>query len=240
MSEILKKHSGPLILCVVFALIGATFGFLVDADEQGIYLSVNFPDGHNAFTIGRPELTVQNLDFASLDVSAAHQVALNIAKLDSQHPFSELLWNMAQNNEGPFRAEQVAITLVFSDQFAAPLAATCSNSPVYGKSFVAFGIHDPAELVVGNHGILEIAALLQNKFSPECNNSSASNMRVWIDRSLVENWLGKTLAGKSSLSVIAKFVISTSLPGVNTSLAGLQSELLDPAMRTSELHSDLW
>lgn len=221
MLDIFKKHSGPLILSVVFAVIGATFGFLVDADDQGIYLSVNFPDGRNAFTIGRPELSVQNFDFESLDESSAHQVSVKISKLKPQHLFSRQLWNMAQKGQGPFQSEQVTIKLIFTDQISGPIGAACRHSPILGKSIVAFDIDEPGEITIGTRGILGIQVLMPEEFSSECSHTPETSHAMWINRGLVESWLGKTLDDRPTLVVKAKLVLTNTTFTISPALANL-------------------
>ena len=206
MLDYFKEHIGAVALVVISFVIGIAGGVSAQENEEGVYLSINYPDGGMMFALGKNTQTVSNLDFDTLPPDQINDVISKIKSSNIDSEFGSKVRELANNGDGPFAPISIDLDvhLVGDDPYVmGPVAKACLNSRILGNALVAYewtdGHNAPQKALMDIHPVRK---------EQSCNSPNSNRYSLWLNRSYAENTLGISPGHGDTLSIKANMIVS--------------------------------
>ena len=90
MINYIKSNLGTIAVIGVFFVFGMLVGLYCNANDDGIYVSANYPNGVEVFTIGKNEINLTDMDLSLLSEADSKVIASKMQNMDmdKQRKFS--------------------------------------------------------------------------------------------------------------------------------------------------------
>lgn len=207
MYEYIKNYFAIIVFSGLFFLMGLAIGLTAQEDGHGIYFSANYPDGHQAFVIGKNIVDVETLDIQGLDDMQSTILASKISGIGGECPLGQALRNMAKKNSGPFHSITVDVRmhLTDDDKVAGPAVKACKNTPIYGNSFIAYQVRG---LSTNKPNAIKLTAVWEEISGCAEASHAGDPLDVWVNRKYIENHMGPIDANASVIQAKANIYIA--------------------------------
>jgi len=188
MYDFIKQNLSTIALSAIFMAIGFMLGCVIDADENGVYLSANYSNGKQVFMLGQNTTSIRGININDLDATDRSILVSQLEMLEADGFIGLKLREMVHNGRGPFSLVSVKLKLhLISDgSMAGPVARACSDSLVFQKPVIAINVIGSSEDNINSSEPLDIHPLL--KESSNCNSAENSIIDIWVSKDHVMKW----------------------------------------------------
>lgn len=207
MYEYIKNYFAIIVVSVLFFLVGLAIGLTAQEDGHGIYFSANYPDGHQAFVIGKNIVDVETIDLHDISDTQSIILASKISVIDGECPLGQALRSMAKKNHGPFQSIKVEVKMHFTDddKVAGPAVKACKNTPIYGNSFIAYQF---IGLPANKPNAIKLTAIWEEISRCTGDHHVGDPIDVWVNRNYIENSIGPIEPNVSFIQAKANIYIA--------------------------------
>ena len=185
----LKKNSGTMMLCAFFGLLGLLAGVFVQADEDGVYIHLQY--GDDSFTVGSNKPSVARIDIKNLNAAEAIILASKLYNLDPNHIFAKELIEMRMERLGPFKPVDIkGVVVVIDDQanLQDNQAMACRASPLYGARATLYDILSADQQATPyRYYQQDFNVVVAQENLSRCAHAGAQN-RLWVSRGTAQRW----------------------------------------------------
>ncbi len=206
MLDYIKEHSGTIFVVIGVFAFGVSAGIYCQADEDGLYMTLNFPNGNTMFNLGTSKTSISKLDVAALSSSDIDVIISKISKTSNTNEFGQKIRDLANRGKGPFSPIPVDLDvhLVSNDpKVTGPVAMACINSPILGNTLIAYEFLDSDN--VPQSGIMDIHPV---RTKQSCHLIETNNYSVWLNKQYAEKEFGISSSQGDKLTIKANMVLS--------------------------------
>ena len=208
MINYIKSNLGTIAVIGVFFVFGMLVGLYCNANDDGIYVSANYPNGVEVFTIGKNEINLTDMDLSLLSEADSKVIASKMQNMDMDKPLSMELREMAKKSNGPFKPIPVDINLHFVNdrRIDGPIAKACKDTPIYGNVIIFYKVKDNESANNRKNGLVSMQAIWQEV--ADCRlNADKNSYDLWVNKEYIEKWIGP-IDTNNKITVEAKIIVS--------------------------------
>ena len=188
MIEFAKKHSGIILLCGVFTVVGILMGLFCQADKNGVYISLKSND--NEIVVGQTQTSLKDYNMHEMTASEAKLLSTKISELTPEKVFSKELIYLKSKRIGPFEPVDIENVIVeFSDDSSIidGFASACKKSDLYGIRVATYNISSNNKKVIKND-MREFTIIDEPKRFTLCKGKQSKH--IWVSKNIAKEWLG--------------------------------------------------
>jgi len=208
MINYIKSNLGTIAVIAGVFIFGMLVGLYCNANDDGIYVSANYPNDVEIFTIGRNEIDLTDMDFSQLSEADGKVIASKMQNMDMKNPLSMELREMAKKSNGPFKPIAVNVNLHFVNdrRIDGPIARACKDTPIYGNVIIFYKVKDNESANSRKNGLVSMQAIWQEV--ADCRLSADNNSYdLWVNKEYIEKWIGP-IDTNNKITVEAKIIVS--------------------------------
>ncbi len=210
MINYIKSNLGTIAVIAGVFIFGMLVGLYCNANDDGIYVSANYPNDVEIFTIGKNEINLTDMDLSQLSEADGKVIASKMQNMDMKNPLSMELREMAKKSNGPFEPIPVNVNLHFvnDNEIHGQMAKACKGTPIYGNRIIFHKVKDnvSANIYIRKYGVVGIQAMREEV--ADCRLSADNNSYdLWVDKEYIKKWMGSVDAD-NKITVEGRIVIS--------------------------------
>ena len=208
MINYIKSNLGTIAVIAGVFIFGMLVGLYCNANDDGIYVSANYPNDVEIFTIGKNEINLTDMDLSQLSEADGKVIASKMQNMDMKNPLSMELREMAKKSNGPFKPIPVDINLHFVNdrRIDGPIAKACKDTPIYGNVIIFYKVKDNESANTRKNGLVSMQAIWQEV--ADCRLSADNNSYdLWVNKEYIEKWIGP-IDTNNKITVEAKIIVS--------------------------------
>lgn len=208
MINYIKSNLGTIAVIAGVFIFGMLVGLYCNANDDGIYVSANYPNDVEIFTIGKNEINLTDMDLSQLSEADGKVIASKMQNMDMKNPLSMELREMAKKSNGPFQPIPVVVNLHFVNdrRIDGPIAKACKDTPIYGNAIVFYKVKDNESANSRKNGLVSMQAIWQEV--ADCRLSADNNSYdLWVNKEYIEKWIGP-IDTNNKITVEAKIIVS--------------------------------
>ena len=208
MLNYIKSNMGTIVVIAGVFIFGMLVGLYCNANDDGIYVSANYPNDVEIFTIGKNEINLTDMDLSQLSEADGKVIASKMQNMDMKNPLSMELREMAKKSNGPFKPIPVDVNLHFVNdrRIDGPIAKACKDTPIYGNAIVFYKVKDNESANSRKNGLVSMQAIWQEV--ADCRLSADNNSYdLWVNKEYIEKWIGP-IDTNNKITVEAKIIVS--------------------------------
>ena len=208
MINYIKSNLGTIAVIAGVFIFGMLVGLYCNANDDGIYVSANYPNDVEIFTIGKNEINLADMDLSQLSEADGKVIASKMQNMDMKNPLSMELREMAKKSNGPFKPISVDVNLHFVNdrRIDGPIARACKDTPIYGNVIIFYKVKDNESANSRKNGLVSMQAIWQEV--ADCRLSADNNSYdLWVNKEYIEKWIGP-IDTNNKITVEAKIIVS--------------------------------
>jgi len=187
MFEFAKKHSGMIMLCGVFTVIGMLMGLFCQSDKNGVYITLKSSD--NEILVGQTETSLVDYDMQDMTAAEAKTLSTKIEQLSPDNEFGKELIYLKSKRLGPFAPVDIENVVVeFSDDssIVEGFASACKKSDLFGIRVATYNLSANKKVI--NDNMREFTIIEEPKRFTLCKGQQSKHL--WVSKNIAKEWLG--------------------------------------------------
>ena len=188
MFEFAKKHSGMILLCAVFTVIGMLMGLICQSDKNGVYITLKSND--NEILVGQTETSLEDYSMQDITPAEAKILSTKIKALSPHNELSKELIYLKSKRIGPFEPidiENVVVEFSDDNSIIDGFANACKKSDLYGIRVATYNISSNNNKLI-NNDMREFTIIEEPKRFTHCKGQQSKH--IWVSKNIAREWLG--------------------------------------------------